>query len=76
MPNDVIWHCIGEFPSTNDSPHQVLYIRRSETARYQSKPTAGHNIKIIHSLTFVATVALLFPVGKYVATYRVLVGTV
>jgi hypothetical protein len=33
-------------------------------------------MKTIHSLTLVATVALLFLVGKYAATYRVLVGTV
>jgi hypothetical protein len=33
-------------------------------------------MKTFHSLIIVATVALLFLVGKYVATYTVLVGTV
>jgi hypothetical protein len=33
-------------------------------------------MKIIHSLILVAIVALLFAVGKYVATYTGLVGTV
>jgi hypothetical protein len=33
-------------------------------------------MKTIHSLTLVATVTLLFLVGQYAATYRVLVGKV
>jgi len=67
MPADVMWHCIVE--SADSRQPSALYISRSEPTRYRSKPIASHKMKTIQNLLIVATVALLFLVGRYAATY-------
>ena len=58
------------------APSQVLYKCGSGTARYRSKPTARHKMKIIQSFLLVAAIALLLLIGKYDATHTGLGGAV
>jgi hypothetical protein len=77
MPTDVSRKCRGELLSICPQPSAkcYTYICESEPARYWSKPTASHKMKTIQSLVLVATVALLFLVGEYAATYTRLADT-
>ena len=53
----------------------AIYICGSEQAGYRSQPTASHKMKNIQSILLIATVALLFLVGKYAASYTGLAST-